>query len=98
MAVLLTFKRIAMEENSVSSSHQSPDTGEFVTVFLNSVAASVHRGSTTVLQLKDIFQITPNYCLDELVSGQLKVLDDNDRITLKGGERFFSHVRQGEAS
>lgn len=36
--------------------------------------------------------------LDQVVDGIFQPLEDNQRITIKGGEVFVSHVRQGGAA
>ena len=39
-----------------------------------------------------------NAALDQVVEGVFQPLEDDQRITLKGGEVFVSHVRQGGSS
>lgn len=69
-----------------------------VTVTVDGVQKTIHRGSYVVVELKAALDVDPSRALDEVVNGEFKPLDDTQRITIKGGEVFVSHVRQGASS
>lgn len=75
-----------------------PEPGPDVTVTVDGVEKIVHRGSYVVSDFKSLVGVDPARELDEVVNGQLKPLDDNARITIKGHEKFVSHVRTGGSS
>jgi hypothetical protein len=58
----------------------------------------VHEGSYVVSEFKKLVSVPPAKELDEVVHGELKPLDDNQTIHIKGGEVFVSHARQGGSS
>lgn len=75
-----------------------PQTGPNVTVTVDTLPKEVHRGSWIVADFKKAVGVDPSRALDEVAAGELKPLDDNQRITIKGGEVFVSHARQGGSS
>jgi hypothetical protein len=75
-----------------------PEHGPNVNVTVDGVTKSVHRGSHLVAELKQLLGVDASKDLDELVNGELKPLQDTDRITIKGGEVFISHARTGGSS
>ncbi len=70
----------------------------FVTVYLDGIANEIHRGSHTGAQLKHLLGVDPTYELDQDINGKLTPITDTDRVTIKGGEQFFAHVRSGGSS
>jgi hypothetical protein len=58
----------------------------------------VPEGTYVVSEFKKLVGVPPSKELDEVVHGELKPLDDNQTIHIKGGEVFISHVRQGGSS
>lgn len=90
---------IEMESAGVSA-HVTPDVGKGpdVTVTVDSVRKTVHRGSYVVAEFKQKVGVNANLELDEVIDGQFKPLDDGSRIVIKGGEIFVSHVRTGGSS
>ena len=75
-----------------------PQAGPDVTVTVDGKPQIIHRGSHLVSELKQLWNIDASRALDEVVGGEFKPLDDNGRITIKGGEIFVSHVREGGSS
>ena len=75
-----------------------PQTGPDVTVTVDGKLQTIHRGSHLVSELKQLWNIDASRALDEVVGGEFKPLDDNARTTIKGGEIFVSHVREGGSS
>lgn len=75
-----------------------PQTGPDVTITIDNKMYTIHRGNTTVANLKAIAGIPAGYELEEIVNGALKPLGDDEHVVLKGGERFVSHPRAGASS
>lgn len=69
-----------------------------VKVTIDGTVKSIHRGSYVVQELKAALEVDPSLALDEVINGKFEPLDDTHRITIKGGEIFVSHVRQGGSS
>lgn len=69
-----------------------------VPVIVDGVEQKVPKGTYVVSQFKALVGVDAAKELDEVVHGQLKALDDNAEITIKGGEKFVSHVRTGGSS
>ncbi len=79
--------------------HELPEHGkDKVTVTVDGTEKLIHRGSYVVAELKAALDVDPSRALDEVINGEFKPLDDTQRITIKGGETFVSHVRQGGSS
>jgi hypothetical protein len=76
----------------------NPQTGPDVTITIDNKMYTVHRGNTTVANLKAIAGIPAAYELEEIFNGTLKPLGDDEHVVLKGGERFVSHPRAGASS
>lgn len=90
-----------MENQSLSSDAgkaEGPQVGPIVTVKVDGHDKEVHRGSYTVSKFKENVGVDAALELAEVVNGQLKPLNDGDRIVIKGGETFFSRVRTGSSS
>lgn len=69
-----------------------------VVISINGVSRRVDRGHYVVAELKCLLQIDPCHDLDEVVCGEFRPLQDSDKIHIKGGEMFVSHVRCGASS
>ena len=69
-----------------------------VAVIVDGVEQKVPKGTYLVSQFKALVGVDAAKELDEVVHGQLKPLDDNAEIVIKGGEKFVSHVRTGGSS
>lgn len=69
-----------------------------VSVIVNGKKHHVPEGEYVVSEFKKLVAVEPSYELDEVVHGELKPLDDNEKIHIKGGEVFISHARQGGSS
>lgn len=76
---------------------------DFVSIFMDGTdeahTHSIHRGHQTVSAIKTACGV-PQSEVIELIgdNGQLQVLDDDGSLTIKGGERFISHKRDGGSS
>jgi hypothetical protein len=69
-----------------------------VTVTVDGKTQQVPEGTYVVSEFKKLVGVDPSKELDEIVHGELKPLDDNQTIHIKGGEVFISHARQGGSS
>jgi hypothetical protein len=78
--------------------HEHPETGPIVTVVVDDVTKTVHRGSHLVSELKDELGVDASLQLAEVIDGQLTGLDDGARVVIKGSEVFFTRVRKGSSS
>ncbi len=86
--------------NSEAQVSQAAHAGHIheVTVIVDGVEQKVPKGTYFVSQFKALVGVDAARELDEVVHGQLKPLDDNAEIVIKGGEKFVSHVRTGGSS
>jgi hypothetical protein len=69
-----------------------------VTVMVDNKPHRVESGNYVVSQFKKDVHVDASRELDEIIKGELIPLDDNAAITIKGGEKFVSHVRRGGSS
>lgn len=69
-----------------------------VTVTVDGKPHELPEGTYVVSEFKKLVGVDPSKELDEVVHGELKPLDDNQHIHIKGGEVFISHARQGGSS
>jgi hypothetical protein len=83
---------------SETKSHEHPEHGPNVEVTVDGVTKSVHRGHWIVSEFKQAVGVDPAKALDELIGGELKPLQDTDKVVIKGGEKFVSHARDGASS
>ena len=74
---------------------EHPQTGPDVVVTVDTQPKTVHRGSWVVAEFKREVGVDANAALDQVVEGVFQPLQDDQRITLRGGEVFVSHVRAG---
>lgn len=76
-----------------------PDQGrDEVTITINNIPKTIHRGRNTVAEIKTFGGIAQADVLEQLIDGKLTPLADNGAVTIKGGEIFVSHVRDGGSS
>lgn len=69
-----------------------------VTVTVDGKEVQVLEGNYVVSQFKQLVGVGAARELDEVVHGELKPLNDNQVIHVKGGEVFISHARSGGSS
>lgn len=86
------------QDTSTPVRGEHPQAGPMVRITVDAKPYEVHRGSHIVGEFKQEVGIDASYVVDELIDGVFKELADDSRITIKGGEVFISHVRQGGAS
>jgi hypothetical protein len=75
-----------------------PDTGSMVSITINGKTLPLHRGRTSVAELKVAGGVNPVHELEQVEAGQLQPLPDEGAVTLKGGEVFVSHPRDSASS
>jgi len=66
-----------------------------VEIVINDDDETVHRGRIMVTELKELGSIPEADVLEQVVDGRLTELADDGSVTIKGGERFISHPRDG---
>lgn len=86
------------EKTHVLSDKSDEHRQDTVTIMINNVAQTVHRGRQSVSEIKRIGGVPQADVLEQLIDGQLVELDDNGAVTIKGGEQFISHPRDSASS
>lgn len=81
-----------------SKAADQPQTGPDVTVTIEGVKKTIHRGSHLVSELKVLLGVSADLALAEVIDGQITPLKDDARVTIKGGEAFFKGPRTGGSS
>ena len=85
-------------DNSHYNDKEHPPTGPDVTVMINGIEKSIDRGSHAVSELKVLLGVSQDLALSQDINGTLSPLADDARVTVKGGEAFFSGPRTGGSS
>lgn len=75
-----------------------PQTGPTVSVTINGATKTIHRGRQTVAAIKQVGGVPLADDLDQLIDGKLTHLPDDGAVTIKGGEEFISHPKDGGSS
>jgi Multiubiquitin len=78
--------------------NDAPQIKAEVTITIDNKRFTVHRGTKSVAELKQLAGIPLAYELEEIVDGKLVPLRDDEHVVIKGGERFVSHPRAGASS
>lgn len=69
-----------------------------VEITIDDKLKKIHRGHQTIVELKNLGEIPLAYDLDQFIDGKFQPLPDNGAVTLKGGEVFVSHPKDGSSS
>lgn len=69
-----------------------------VTITIDDKPLTVHRGHHTVAELKALAEVPLAYDLDKVIGSKFEPLPDDGGVTIKGGEIFISHVKDGASS
>jgi len=77
---------------------QHPDHGPDITITVNNVDKTIHRGNQPVAEIKRVGGVPLADDLEQIVDGKLQPLPDDGRVTLKGGEKFVSHPKDSSSS
>lgn len=76
--------------------HHHPE--DEVSIRVNGVSQTIHRGSYTVTELKQTFHIPSAEQFGEVKGTEVIDLPNDTRITVKGGEVFISYMPTGQSS
>ena len=91
-----------MEKTDVKEHDDHPQTGPMVTITVSTDGVdkevSIHRGHQSVVEIKAAAGVPVEFVIDQIVDGEIKPLQNDEFVTLKGGERFISHPDDGRAS
>lgn len=69
-----------------------------VEITIDNKKKMIHRGHQTVAEIKTVGDVPLADDLDQVIDGVLTPLADNSSITIKGGEVFISHPKDGASS
>jgi hypothetical protein len=69
-----------------------------VEITINGDKYHTHRGSNTVLHLRELGKVPADEILSEFKGGKYVDLADNGHVEICGGEIFASHVKSGGSS
>lgn len=72
--------------------------GKLVSITVDTQPKTVRKGRYLVTDFKRLVGVDASYQLDEVVKGEFVERKDTEKISIKGGEVFVSHVRGGAAS
>jgi len=86
---------MAQDNTSEDKGHEQ---GPEVTITVDTKLIKIHRGHQTVENIKTVAGIPLAFELEQLIDGKLIPLPDNGAVTVKGGEVFLSHPKDGGAS
>jgi hypothetical protein len=75
--------------------HEPPQPGPNVEITINNIPKTIHRGHQTVAEIKTVGDVPQADELEQLINNKLTPLPDDGAVTIKGGEVFLSHVRDG---
>jgi hypothetical protein len=81
-----------------TNDNKDPEQGPDVTITVDTKPYKIHRGHRTVAEIKNVAGVPLAFELEQLVNGKLTPLPDDGAVTLKGGEIFLSHPKDGGAS
>ena len=87
--------------NAVAAKDQRPshpETGSMVSITINNDPKDIHRGRQTVVEIKAVGAVPLADVLEQVIGGKLTPLPDDGAVTIKGGEIFISHVKDGASS
>jgi hypothetical protein len=86
-----------MPENN-KTNDKDHEQGPLVTVTIDTKPFKIHRGRQTVTEIKTVGGVPQAFELEQLIDGKLTPLADDGAVTIKGGEVFLSHPKDGGAS
>jgi hypothetical protein len=86
---------MAQEHTNEKEGHEQ---GPIVTITVDTKPYKIHRGHQTVAEIKTVAGVPLAFELEQLIDGKLTPLPDDGAVTLKGGEIFLGHPKDGGAS
>lgn len=72
--------------------------GPIVIIEVDNKPIHIHRGHQTVAEIKEAGNVPLAYDLDQVVNGKLIPLPDDGSVTIKGGEKFIGHSKDGQSA
>lgn len=87
-----------MEEKIQHGAAGEDHGASLVEVTIDDNLRKVHRGRQTVVDLKNLAGVALAYDLDQFIDGKFVPLKDDGAVTIKGGEVFISHPKDGSSS
>jgi hypothetical protein len=87
-----------VEETGIDHAGNDPQTGPSVTITVNNNLKTIHRGRQSVATIKQVGGVPLADDLVQIIDGVLTPLPDDGAVTIKGGEVFLSHVKDGAAA
>lgn len=78
--------------------NDTPGGGHLVQVSIDGASKDIQSRTYEVSKLKAELGVDATRELEQVIDGQLKLLADADKVHVKGGEFFVSHVRTGGSS
>lgn len=85
--------------SEIKNQKEHPETGSHVSVKINGTEVSIHRGNTSVAEIKKAGEVPLADDLEIIEEGsKLHLLLDDDSIVIKGGENFVSHPKSSQSS
>lgn len=91
-------ERAAGQDVGYEGQGEEHEHGRYVTIMVNNVPISIHRGHRTVEEIKAAANVPLADDLEQIIDGKLTPLPDDGAVTLKGGEQFISHPKGGSSS
>ena len=84
----------------LQENEKKPDSGHEnqVAIHINGKVIKITKGNHSVSEIKTIGEVPVLHELEEVIQGKLSPLADDAIVLIKGGEKFFSHVRDGSSS
>ena len=98
----LQVEKRGTENELHESTHDHDNAGKnelgrnLVEININDAKYTVHRGRTSVAELKRLADVNPAWVL--YLFGQPEPLDDAGFVIIKGGEEFLASARSGQSS
>ena len=83
---------------SDNAGDKGDEKGPLVTITVDTKPYKIHRGHQTVVAIKAVAGVPLAFELEQLIDGRLVPLPDSGAVTIKGGEVFLSHPKDGGAS
>lgn len=85
-----------MKENTKDvNTHPDDVRQDIVAITIDNVERKIHRGRRAVSEIKTVGQVPQAYTLVLVEGGKLTPLEDSGSFTIKGGEEFKSHPKDG---
>ena len=90
-----------METQAPTGSQADQSSGhrqDQVSITINGNTYTIHRGHQKVSEIKRIGDVPQADVLEQLIEGNLVLLDDDGAVVIRGDEQFVSHPRDSASS